>query len=94
MEELTYLRWILLITVVIYFIFDYFDEQLLKDEREEFIRLKTFELVHKVTTFALCAIAIAYTFFPWLNALYPILILILAYFYTELAGKIYYRRKF
>ncbi len=93
MADFNFLRLALLITVAVYFVFEHFDEKQIKDEREELIRLKTYELVHKVTTMALCLIALTYCVFPWMNALYPVLALIFAFFYTEVLGKIYFRRK-
>ena len=94
MENFNYLRLALLITVAIYFIFEHFDEKEIKDEREELIRLKTFELVHKITTAALCLIALTYFFMPWMDALYPMLALVISFLYTEIFGKVYVRRKF
>jgi len=94
MEGFNYLRLALLLTIAIYFVFDYFDEKQIKDEREELIRLKTFELVHRVTVAALCLIALAYSFFPQMNALYPMLGLVFSFLYTEIIGKLYFRKKF
>lgn len=94
MEEFNYLRWALLVTIAIYFIFEHFEEKQINDEREELIRLKTFELVHKVTISTLCLIAAVYTFFPGMNALIPMLGFVFAFLYTEIFGKLYFRRKF
>ncbi len=94
MESFDLLRSLLLFTLVVYFIYDYFETKQIKDEREELIRLKTFELVHKTTTSTLCVMAVLYFFFPWIPALYPILAVILSFLYTEILGKIYFRRKY
>ena len=94
MENLNFLRWALLVTAGIYFIFDHFDQKQTKDEREELIRLKTFELVHKATVVTLCIVAVAYLLVPEMNALYPLLALMFSFFYTEIIGKLYFRRKF
>ncbi len=94
MENFNLLRLALLVTVGIYFIFEHYDEKQTKDEREEHIRLKTFELVHKVTVSTLCLVAGSYVFFPEMNALYPLLALMFSFFYTEIIGKLYFRRKF
>ena len=94
MGNFNFLRLALLVTGGIYFIFEYFDEKQTNDEREELIRLKTFELVHKVTVTALCLVAGSYVFFPEMNALYPLLALMFSFFYTEIFGKLYFRRKF
>ncbi len=68
MDNFNFLKLALLITVGIYFIFEHFDEKQIKDEREELIRLKTFELVHKMTVATLCLITGAYLFFPEMTA--------------------------
>lgn len=94
MENFSLLRLILLLTVVVYYIFEYFDEKQIVDEREKLIQLKTYELVHKVTTTALLFVAVAYLLIPTMNALFPVLVLVFAFLYTEIIGKIYYRKKF
>jgi hypothetical protein len=94
MEAFNVLKFALLFTIIIYFIFEYFDERQIKDEREELIRLKTFELVHKVTTSTLCLLAILYFFVPWMPALYPLLAIVFSFLYTEIIGKLYFRKKF
>lgn len=94
MFDFDFLRPVLFASVILYFIFEYFDNKQIKDEREELIRLKTYELVHKVTTATLTLFALLYFFFPWMNAIYPMLAVVLAFLYTEIAGKIYFRKKF
>ncbi len=47
MEEFNYLRWALLVTIAIYFIFEHFEEKQINDEREELIRLKHLSLFTK-----------------------------------------------
>jgi hypothetical protein len=94
LENIETIRWILLVTILIYFVFDRFDSRQIKDERENLIQMKTYELVHKVTTTILLIIALIYVFLPSMNALFPVLALSLAFLYTEIFGKIYYRRKF
>ena len=94
MQNFDLLRLVLIVTVVIYFIHDYFQAKQIKDEREELIRLKTYELVHKTTTSTLCVLALVYFFFPAMPALYPVLAVVLSFLYTEIIGKVYFRRKF
>jgi fatty acid desaturase len=94
MAHFSLLRLILIFSVIVYFIFEHIDEKQVKDEREELIRLKTFELVHKVTTSTLCVLAIVYLFVPQMPALYPMLAVIFSFLYTEIFGKIYFRRRF
>lgn len=76
-----------------YFVFDYFDAKRIKDEREELIRLKTFELVGKTTTATVTVLALVYAFYPRMDAFIPLLSLIAASMYSEILGKIFYRRR-
>ncbi len=93
MNDLFLIRSIAIASVVIYLIFDFVDGKRVKDEREELIQLKSLELAHKATLATLTAAALFYLFFPWVNSFYIILALILAALYTEILGKIFYRRK-
>ncbi len=92
--ELTLARYIVIGTIIIYFIFNYFDEKAIKDEREELIRLKTFELMQKLTMAVLVVIAMLLIFLPSMAAIYPVLAVVASCMYGEIFGKIYYRRKF
>lgn len=86
----------LVITVVsisVYFIFSFFDGRRVNDEREELIRLKTFELVQKLTMWALTAFAIAISLQPQMPAFYAVMALVLANMYGEIAAKIFFRMK-
>lgn len=94
MYDFNWLRILLLFTIVVYFVYEYFDSKNVKDEREELIRLKTSGLVHQVTTSTLLIVAVLYLFFPEVDALYPIQAVMLSFLYTEILGKIYFRRKF
>lgn len=94
MESFQLIRLALIITVAIYFIYDKYDEKIVRDEREEYIRLKTYELVHRVTTSLMCIVALAYFFDPTMDALYPVLSIAFGFLYTEIIGKIYFRRKY
>lgn len=85
---------LILVSILIYFIFDYFDGRQVKDERYEFIRLKSFEFVQKTTLFALLALAITYLFIPFISGKLVIMILILASLYGEIGAKLYLRRKY
>jgi cbb3-type cytochrome oxidase subunit 3 len=94
MESFYLLRLLLILTVIIYFVFDHFDQRRVKDEREEMIRLKTFELVHKCTTFTLCFLSVLYFLFPSMPVLYPLFAVTLSFLYAEIIGRFYFRRKF
>jgi len=79
-------------SVVIYFFFDYFEGKQIKDEREELIKLKSFEFVQKANTLTLLLLSMAYFFTSYINGLVIIFILILSSLYTEIAAKIYFRK--
>lgn len=92
--DLSIARYITIISVAIYFIYEHFDSKAVKDEREELIRLKTFELMQKLTMATLTLIAIALIFYPQIAAIYPVMALVLSCMYGEIFGKIYFRKKF
>ncbi|MBF0206624.1 MAG: hypothetical protein HQK53_07020 [Oligoflexia bacterium] len=85
---------IILISIIVYFIYDYFEGKQIKDEREEWIKLKTFEFVQKANTFTLLLLSIAYFFIPYINGIIIIMILIISSLYTEIAAKLFYKRKY
>ncbi len=91
-----YFSWtniIIFLSVIIYFLYDHFEGKHVKDEREEFIKLKTFEFVQRANTFSLLILSVAYFFTAYINGLLVIFILILSSLYTEIAAKFYYRKK-
>lgn len=81
-----------LLSIVIYFIYDYFDGKQVKDEREELIKLKTFALVQKVNMTALFLLSLVYFFVPFISGVIIIVVLILSSLYSEILAKIYYRK--
>ena len=85
---------VILVSVIIYFIFDHFDKVEVNDEREELIRLKTFQVVQKVNTGTLLVLALSYFFFSYIPGLLIIFILILSSLYTEIGAKLYFRKKY
>ena len=85
---------IILLSVAIYFIYDYIEGKRVKDEREELIQLKTFELVQKVNTFTLLLLAISFFFISPLNSFFVIFVLVLSSLYSEIIARAYYRKKF
>ena len=89
-----YIRYFIFALVVIYFIYDYFDQKKIKDEKEEFLKLKTFELVQKVTLFFVSLLAIAYFLYPEMPAFVPIILIVISSMYAEIFGKFYLRRKY
>ena len=93
-EQIQWLRYLIFASVIIYFIYDYFDNKKIKDEREEFLKLKTFELVQKVTLFCVSVLALSYVFYPEMPAAIPIVTIVLCSLYTEVFGKLYLRRKY
>lgn len=85
---------VIFLSVIIYFVYDYKDGKQIKDEREELIRLKTFEFVQRANTFALLLLSAAYFFTTYIHGLLIIFVLILSSMYTEIFSKIYFRRKY
>ncbi|MBF0209124.1 MAG: hypothetical protein HQK53_19875 [Oligoflexia bacterium] len=85
---------IILISIIVYFIYEYFEGKQIKDEREEWIKLKTFEFVQKANTCTLLLLSIAYFFIPYINGMVIIMILIISSLYTEIAAKLYYKKKY
>lgn len=94
LQSIHWLRYLTLFSVVLYFIFDYLDGKVVKDEREELIRLKTYELMQKLTMWSLTFIAITFTIVPEMPAVLPVMVLIFASMYGEIGGKLYFRRKY
>jgi len=91
--NLTWMNGFLLASMVIYFVFDFIDKRNIKDEREELIRLKSFEVVQKITILSLLVLSFACLFFPLLDGRLVILIIIMANLYSEIIAKIYLRNK-
>lgn len=92
-----YFSWpnlVIFLSIIFYLIYDHFDSKQVKDEREELIRLKTYEFVQKVTMFTLLLLSAAYFFTQYINGALIIFILILASLYTEIVAKFYFRKKY
>ena len=89
--DLIWLRYIAVFTVLVYFAFEYYDRKTLIDEREELIRLKTSDLTQKLTTWTATALAILFAVYPMMSAIFPIMAVVLAALYGDIAGKLYYR---
>ena len=88
------IQYFIFASVLVYFIYDYFENKKLKDEREEFLKLKTFELVHKATIYSVALISVAYMLYPQMPAFVPIIVIVLCSLYSEIFGKIFFRRKY
>ena len=56
-------RYLVLVSVLIYFAFDYFDAKRIRDEREELIRLKTYALLQKLTMLTITAVALLFSIY-------------------------------
>jgi len=92
-----YFTWpniILIFSLIMYFVFDYFEKKRVKDEREELIRLKTYEFVQKANILALLLLSVAYFFTLSISGVFIIFVLILSSLYTEIAARFYYRKKY
>lgn len=90
----SYIQYFISLSGIIYFIFDYLEQKKIKDEREEFIKLKTFEMTQKVTSFSVAVLAVAYLLYPPMPAFVPIILIVMCSMYAEIFGKYYFRRKF
>jgi hypothetical protein len=86
-----WLRGIALLTLAIYFLFDYLDGRRVRDEREELIRLKALEFAHKANMGVLTVLAFLYASHSRVNAQLVILSLIASALYGEIAAKVFYR---
>lgn len=89
-----YIRYFIFASVIIYFTFEYFDRRKIKDEREEFLKLKTYELVQKVTLLFVSLLSITYLLYPEMPAFVPITLIVICSMYTEIFGKLYLRSKY
>lgn len=87
------ISWIVVLSIVIYLGFAFWDRKQVKDEREKLIELKTTELQSKITLYALMALAILYWANPEMPAWICLLVINFASLYTEIIGKIYWRAK-
>ncbi|MGZ3692363.1 MAG: hypothetical protein ACXVAX_12725 [Pseudobdellovibrio sp.] len=92
--DFQYIQYFIFASVVLYFVFDFFDSKKVKDEREEFIKLKANELVQKATLFTIALLSIAYMLYPGMPAYIPLICIILCNLYSEIVGKIYFRNKY
>ena len=92
-SELFLYRSAVALSLLVYFLFDQFERRRLRDEREILIHLKSLELVQKVTLVAISGLAAIYLVWPGMNALIPILSVVLASMYTEIVGKIWFRNR-
>ena len=88
------IRYLAFLSVLIYFCFEYFDNKRIKDEREEFIKLKTFELSQKVSLAALTVMSALLMFYPTLPGYAAILVFVFSFMYAEIFGKLYFRKKY
>ena len=90
----SYIQYFTFVSVIIYFAWEYADQKKIKDEREELIRLKTFELTHKATLYTVGVLSVAYVLYPPMPAFVPIILVVICCLYSEILGKYYFRRKY
>ena len=88
------LRYFIFASFVIYFIYDYFDQKRVKDEREELIQLKTYEYVQKISLFCICLLATGYLLYPQMPTFVPLIVLVMTNMYSEILAKVYLRQKY
>jgi hypothetical protein len=75
-------------------IFWYFDKKIVKDEREEMIRLKALELTSKIQGWTIFGVVVYMDLFSSITSKRLIVIMLILSFYVEIFGKLYYRRKY
>jgi hypothetical protein len=79
---------------IIYFIYEFFDRRKIKDEREEFLKLKTFEWVQKISLFSMTVLSVVYLLYPQMPAFVPLIVLVITSMYAEIFAKLYLRKKY
>jgi hypothetical protein len=89
-----FIQYFIFASVLVYFVWEHFDQKKLKDEREEFIRLKTYELTHKVTLYTVLFLAFGYVLYPPMPVFVALVMIVLGSLYSEILGKFYFRRKY
>jgi len=87
-----FIRWFTFLTILFYFVFEYFDKKYINDEREEMIRLKTLEFSHKSGVGVLTLLTLIYWYNPYLDGIWFLLPAVLSLLYSEILGKIYFRK--
>lgn len=87
------MAWIVSLSIVAYIPFYIWDRRHIKDEREQFIELKTSNFQSHATIAALLGLSLAYHLDPSISAGLCLLILVIASLYSEIVGKIYFRWK-
>ena len=86
-------RYLLVASIVTYFVYDLIDRRRVRDEREDLIQLKALSAASQYQFYALCLCAFLYWMNPEINALWPILGLTIFSLYSEMGLKIYFRKK-
>lgn len=94
LENLGLLEYLILASVIVYGIFTYFDRKVVKDEREEMIRLKALEMVSGIQGWTIFGLVIYMNFFKILTSMQLIAIMIAISYYAEIFGELYFRRKY
>ena len=92
--EVNIIQIFIVVSLAFYWIFDFFDNRQVKDERYELIRLKTIEFVQKLTLLVLSLVSVVFLIFPQMPAIVPIMAFIGCSLYGEVVGKLFYRRRF
>jgi hypothetical protein len=83
-----------LISILIYGAFSRREKKVLVDEREEMIRLKTYEFMNKAQIWTIGLMMIIIILYKEINPMTVLMAMIWASMYTEIAGKIYFRHKY
>ncbi len=84
---------LLIASIAAYFIFDFFEDKRVYDEREELIRLKTHTIVQKTSSWSLAALTVLYIYNRDIPGIVFLVAMVLASLYSEIIGRVYWRSK-
>lgn len=87
------LQSLLILSLIVYFIFNAFEDRRVQDEREEIIRLKTHKFVQQVSSWTLSALTVLYIYDRDQPAILFLAGMILASLYSEIVGRYFWRSK-
>lgn len=87
------LQTLLILSLIAYFVFDAFEDRRVQDEREELIRLKTYRLVQRVSSWTICGLTLLYIYDREQPAIVFLVAMVLATLYSEILGRVFYRSR-
>jgi hypothetical protein len=84
---------VLILSIVAYFVFEIFEERRTQDEREELIRLKTYQFVQKTSFWTLISMSALYIYDREIPGIIFLVGMLLATLYSEIFGRVFWRNK-